>query len=74
MDCCTSSEFKQGGKMDKKTFWIAAGIIIAVLLILVIWQTVKISEISSATSAAQTIATGVQSAATSASNGMVGGC
>ena len=33
-------------KMDKKTFWIIVGIAIVILLILVVWQTAKISSIA----------------------------
>ena len=66
MDCCSTEK-----KMNKKTFWIIAGIVIAVLLILVIWQTVKISSISSVGSVASSA---VQSASASSSGGMVGGC
>ena len=33
--------------MNKKTFWIIVGIAIAVLVILLIWQTAKINDIVS---------------------------
>jgi len=58
--------------MDKKTFWIIAGIVIAILVILVIWQTMKINGLGSATSVAQSTASAAQTAASS--SGMVGGC
>jgi len=59
-------------KMDKKTFWIVAGILIAILLIVVIWQTAKINAIV----ASGEVIKSASSAATSAasSSGMVGGC
>lgn len=58
--------------MDKKTFWIIVGIGIAVLLVLVVWQAVRISSISSTGDIASSAASAVQSAASS--GGMVGGC
>lgn len=58
--------------MDKKTFWIIAGIVIALLVILVVWQTSQINAISSAgSSVARTATTTV---ARASSGGMVGGC
>ena len=59
--------------MDKKTFWVIAGIVIAVLLILVVWQTIQISSISTAENIARSTTQAASSAASS-SGGMVGGC
>ena len=57
-------------KMEKKTFWMVAGIVIAILLIFVIWQTIQINSLSSAGgSVANTASSAAQS-----SGGMVGGC
>jgi hypothetical protein len=57
--------------MKKKTFWIIAGIALAVLALLVIWQTMQINAIaSSGTSTVKAAA----STAASSSSGMVGGC
>ncbi len=69
MDCCENTEQKT--KMDRKTFWIVIGVVIAILLILVIWQTVKISGISAA---GNVVKTAGQLASSSSSGGMVGGC
>ena len=57
-------------KMDKKTFWIIAGIVIAILVILVVWQTAQISTISASSGTAAKVA----STTARASSGMVGGC
>jgi len=55
--------------MEKKTFWLIIGIAIAILLIVVVWQTAKISSIASST------ANVIQSTGqASSSSGMVGGC
>lgn len=59
-------------KMEKKTFWIIAGIAIVVLLAFVVWQTVKINSLSSATNIAKSAASATKAAASS--SGMVGGC
>jgi len=56
--------------MEKKTFWIIAGVALAVLALLVIWQTMQISALSSGTSTVKAAAT----TAARASSGMVGGC
>ncbi len=57
--------------MEKKTFWIIVGVALAILVSLVIWQTVQINAItSSGTSGVRTAI----SSATQASSGMVGGC
>ena len=56
--------------MDKKTFWIIAGIALAVLVLLVVWQTAQINALASGTS---TVKAAVTTAASS-SSGMVGGC
>ncbi len=61
-------------KMDKKTFWIIVGIAIAILVVLLVWQTVKIGELSSATNVARTAGSAASSAASSGGSGMVGGC
>lgn len=57
--------------MKKKTFWIIVGIVAILLLILLVWQTMKISSIASAGGIAKTGASAVQAAS---SSGMVGGC
>jgi len=56
--------------MDKKTFWIIAGIAIAVLILLAIWQTVAISSIS----AGEVATAGQAGQQATSSGGMVGGC
>lgn len=56
--------------MEKKTFWIIAGITLAVLILLVIWQTMQINALSSGASTVKAVAT----TAARASSGMVGGC
>jgi multidrug resistance efflux pump len=58
--------------MNKKTFWIIAGIAIVILLVLVIWQTTKINALASATNVAKTAASTTRTAVSS--SGMVGGC
>ena len=57
--------------MKRKTFWIIAGVSLAVLALLVIWQTAQINAItSSGTSTVKAAASTVAQA----SSGMVGGC
>lgn len=56
--------------MDKKTFWIIAGVALTVLVLLVVWQTMQINVLTSGTSIARTATT----TAAQASSGMVGGC
>ena len=56
--------------MKKKTFWTIAGIVLVVLALVVIWQTMQISALSSGTSTVKAAAT----TAARASSGMVGGC
>ncbi len=55
--------------MEKKTFWIIAGVIIVLLLAFLVWQTGQINSIASATNPASVPGRVVQS-----SSGMVGGC
>lgn len=59
--------------MDKKTFWIIAGATLAILVVLVVWQTMQINALAVGSSAAQVATTTVAPAA-QASSGMVGGC
>lgn len=56
-------------KMDKKTFWIIAGVGLAVLVLLVVWQTAQINALASGTETVRAV-----TSAASASSGMVGGC
>jgi hypothetical protein len=58
--------------MNKKTFWVIAGVCIVVLLALVVWQTIKINGLSSATNIVKSTASATRAAASS--SGMVGGC
>ncbi len=57
-------------KMDKKTFWIIAGVGLAVLVLLVVWQTAQINALASGTSTVKAATSSV----VQASSGMVGGC
>ena len=78
MDCCNTKENKRnneevnmkGGKsmeIDKKTMlWIVIGL----LVLATIFLTLKASSIG----AVQSVASGVQAVASTASSGMVGGC
>jgi hypothetical protein len=59
--------------MDKKTFWIIAGVIIVLLLVFLIWQTGQINSIASSSNIANSAA-GVPTRAVQSSSGMVGGC
>lgn len=59
--------------MDKKTFWMIAGVALALLAALVIWQTMQINALAAGSGAAQAATTTVSTAA-KASSGMVGGC
>ena len=56
-------------KMDKQTFWIIAGVGLAVLVLLVVWQTAQINALASGTETVRAATSAVQS-----SSGMVGGC
>lgn len=56
--------------MKKKTFWIIAGVGLAVLVLLVVWQTAQINALASGTSTVKAAAT----TAVQSSSGMVGGC
>ncbi len=56
--------------MDKKTFWIIAGIGLAALVLLVVWQTMQINALSVGAGTTKAVATSV----VKASSGMVGGC
>jgi len=55
--------------MEKQTFWWIVGIIIAILVVVVIWQTGQLNGVASGNAVAST-----GQAAASSSSGMVGGC
>jgi hypothetical protein len=58
--------------MKKQTFWIIAGIVIAILVVLVIWQTTQINAINVGSNVVKSAGSTATRAASG--SGMVGGC
>lgn len=55
--------------MDKKTFWIIAGVVLGVLSLVVVWQTATLNVLMDVgTTSAKTVSS------SASSSGMVGGC